>query len=352
MGKHTFEIEFAGIRSSKTIHIKNPEIQDGFWSDKTGTTTEAIYGEKVKFTIGTKDLIDGTELNLTLYDYDGTFLPAQELSRNFKATVKNNVAELEFTPDIKWAEKAEYEIDEVVEAYFKVEATTIVEKKLTPNPVPSGVKLEAKLPKKEDNYLKIYGKPEVITVLIELPHSGATDYLDAKGLAGHSAIMIDDEYYDFGPDGDALYADGTPWWDTNSSAGNYKRSDMLNILNDNRLRRGDNIIGEVYLIDIEISLKEKEAIEKWWKDRYKNLGTYSIIPALGEQCTTTVKISLSDSTEVLDVNAPFSFGAPTNLKDHVQTPLQLKEYLLEFAGHTYGKNKGKKLTPTKRFAEI
>ena len=211
MGKNTFVIEFAGITASRSIYIKKPEIQNGFWSDpKTGAgLKEATYGEKVKFTVGTKDIDDGTVLNFTLYDYDGNYNLDDELSRSFSARVKNNLAELEFIPDITWEESAKYETDKVVETYFKVE-TEIEEKKLTPNPK-SQKKLTTKLPKKENEYLKIYPKEVKITVLVELPHSSysllngvlelnTNEIISAKGLAGHTAMAIGDRYFDYGPD--------------------------------------------------------------------------------------------------------------------------------------------------------
>jgi hypothetical protein len=150
MGKNTFVIEFAGITASKTIYIKKPEILDGFWSDANGAkTNEGIYGEKVKFTVATKDIDDGTVLNFTLYDYDGNYNPDDELSRSFSTKVKGNMAELEFIPDIKWEESAKYETDKVVETYFKIESDI------------KGKKISKKLPKKEDEYLKILRKRQL-----------------------------------------------------------------------------------------------------------------------------------------------------------------------------------------------
>ena len=61
------------------------------------------------------------------------------------------------------------------------------------------------------------------------------------------------------------------------------------------------IIGRVCLIDIHIKESEKNRIQKWWEDKYQNLGTYSVIPIVGEQCTTTVKISIEESTKVFSI---------------------------------------------------
>lgn len=332
MGKNTFTIEFAGIKRSKSIYIKKPEIQDGFWSDpkKAGSLTEAIYGEKVKFTVGTKDIDDDTALSFILYDYDGNYNPDDELSRSFTAKVKSDMAELEFIPDIKWEESAKYETDKIVETYFKVEAEV------------QGKKISAQLPKKENEYLKIYGKPEIITVLIELPHTSYTDKLNSKGLGGHSAIMIGSEYYDFGPQpGEPFLSDGRPWWDTMSASGNLKRTDIMAILGDLKTRKDWNIVGEVFLIDIEISIKEKDSIEKWWIEKYSNLGNYSVIPVFGEQCTSNVRLSLSNCTDVIN-----------DFTVKVQTPKGLYDLLTNSAKHTYGKNRKKQLTITKKYPQI
>jgi hypothetical protein len=240
------------------------------------------------------------------------------------------MVELEFTPKIKWEESAKYETDKVVETYFKIETNI------------KGKIIETQLPKNKEDYLVLYGKPEIITVLIELPHSSYTDKLNSKGLGGHSAIMIDDEYYDFGPQpGEPFYSDGRPWWDTMSANGNLKRKDVIQILGDLTARKNWNIVGDVYLIDIEISKKEKIEIEKWWIAKYKNLGNYSVIPLFGEQCTSNVRLSISENTNVIN---------EFTLK--VQTPKGLFELLTNSAKHTYGKNREKKLTVTTKYNEI
>ncbi len=318
---------------SKETNDKKPEIQNGFWSNIKGERLkEATYGEKVKFTVNTKDIDDGTVLNFTLYDYDGNYNPDDELSRSFSVKVKNNVAKLEFIPDVKWEESAKYEIDKIVEAYFKIE-TEIEGKKIT-----------TQLPKKEGEYLKMYGNPEIITVLIELPHTDYEDKLNSKGLAGHSAMMIGTEFYDFGPQpGDPFLSDGRPWWDIMSKNGNLKRADIVAILGNLKERKSWNIVGEVYLIDIEISPKEKIKIEKWWIEKYAIPGNYSIIPLLGKQCTTNVILSLSECTDTFNY-----FSMPSM----AQTPKGLFHLLTTSSKHTYGKNRKKQLSVTKKYNQI
>lgn len=80
----------------------------------------------------------------------------------------------------------------------------------------------------------------------------------------------------------------------------------------------------------------------WWEDKYHNLGTYSVIPILGEQCTT-VKISIEKSTEVFST---FDITSTT------QSPQGFLELLTEEGEHTYGSKKGNKLTINKEYREI
>ena len=103
------------------------------------------------------------------------------------------------------------------------------------------------------------------------------------------------------------------------------------------------IIGRVCLIDIHIKGSEKNRIQKWWEDKYQNLGTYSVIPIVGEQCTTTVKISIEESTKVFSI---FDITSTT------QSPQDFLELLTEEGEHTYGTKKGNKLTINKEYREI
>lgn len=364
MGKNTFVIEFAGITASRSIYIKKPEIQNGFWSDpKTGAgLKEATYGEKVKFTVGTKDIDDGTVLNFILYDYDGNYNPDDELSRSFSATVKNNIAELEFIPDSKWEESAKYEADNVVETYFQIE-TEIEEKKLTPKPKPPK-KLIAKLPKKEEEYLKIYPKEVKITVLVELPHSLETGW-GAKGLAGHTAMAIGDRYFDYGPDynpstiksvneakydydfnddGDKKdivdltgkvnhkFAPGKPWWgdfvadNLGISPKKVKLNQVIKfILQSYKL---NNVYGEVHQIEFYVTEQQAKKMIDWWENRYSHPKAYSVFPWTGEQCTTTVKTALQEGG--------------INIPDMTQKPVGILQDFKTLVLSTSIKHKGKK----------
>lgn len=354
MGKNTFTIEFAGITRSKSIYIKKPEIEDGFWSDpkKAGRLTEATYGEKVKFTVGTKDIDNDTVLNFTLYDYDGNYNPDDELSRSFSATVKGDLAELEFSPDVKWEESAKYEIDKVVETYFKVETEI------------KGRKIEIQLPKKEEDYLKIYPKEVKITILVELPHSLETGW-GAKGLAGHTAMAIGDRYFDYGPDynpstiksvdeakydydfnddGDKKdivdltgkvnhkFAPGKPWWgdfvadNLGISPKKIKLNQVIKfILQPYKL---NNVYGEVHQIEFYVTEQQAKKMIDWWENRYSHPQAYSVFPWTGEQCTTTVKTALQEGG--------------INIPDMTQKPVGILQDFKTLVLSTSIKHKGKK----------
>ncbi|MGV0967432.1 hypothetical protein [Empedobacter falsenii] len=63
--------------------------------------------------------------------------------------------------------------------------------------------VQIKLPYSQLDYLKVFEKEVLITVIIELPHSFYTllnNPISALGLAGHSAMAIGDKYFDYGPD--------------------------------------------------------------------------------------------------------------------------------------------------------
>ncbi len=374
MGKNTFEIEFAGITARRSIYIKKPEILDGFWSvPKTGTgLVEAYYGEKVKFIVGTKDIDDDTILNFILYDYDGKYNPADELSRSFSAKVKGNLAELELVPDIKWDESAKYEFDRVVETYFKVETEI------------NGKKISAKLPKKEEEYLKLYTPKVTLTIIIELPMKNFDDtdmstqeIAAAKlGLLGHTAIAIDDDFYDYGPEkdprilggtideskygdinndgdasdtfssildpdlkdsglnqtaGDPLGTLGRPWWDKQFTSGkaDASLSDIMSILNDETNREIHNLLGETHILELDVTEQEAKVVKDWWENKYNNdLGIYSInIMENGSHCTSTVRDSLIEA-KILERS--YTLCIPRTLLNQVQ-----------FLRHSAGKERGK-----------
>lgn len=359
MGEVTFTIRFEdGTTASQTATIIVPKIMDGFWSDPIngGTLKELTYGEKVKLTLKTRDIPNGTKLNLTLFDFDGNYNPDDELDRTFSAIVKNDIAELEFTPDYKWEESAKYETDRVVEVYFKVEADVEVlgKPKL----------FSSQFPKKKEEYLKIYPQEIKITVIVELPHSSETGW-GAKGLAGHTAMAIGERYFDYGPDyntktikslnekkydydfnedGDKndivdltgqvnhKFAPGKPWWgDHIADKKGLKPSDITLSMalkyiqlhwqgveqptGSRNFPHATYIYGEVHKIEFFVDESQAEKMIDWWENRYYHPKAYSIFPWTGEQCTTTVKSALQSG----NINIPDMTQKPVGILHDFQS---------------------------------
>ncbi len=272
-----------------------------------------------------------------------------------------------FIPDIKWDESAKYEIDKVVEAYFKVETEI------------KGKKIEIKLPKKEDDYLKIYTPKVTLTIIIELPMSnynyeGMT--LGSKiaariGLLGHTGIAIANNYYDYGPEKDQhiltgkicedKYGDlnkdgdkedcykglsdpnlkesdlntdnigspygtlGSPWWDKHfdtSSKKDINLDELISILDSDESRKKYGILGETYIFELDVTEEQAKIVENWWINKYnKELGVYSIdITEDGSHCTSTVRDSLIAAKlmpkDYLDLCIPSSFKDKIRLLRH------------------------------------
>lgn len=353
MAKTTFTITFEdGTTASQSVNILAPKILDGFWSDPIngGIPKELTYGEKIKFTVKTQDIPDNTKLNFILYDYDGNYNSDDELDRTFSAIVKNNMTELEFTPDSKWEESAKYENDKVVEVYFKIEVNL------------KNKKISTQLPKKEEDYLKIYPKETKITVIVELPHSLETGW-GAKGLAGHTAMAVGERYFDYGPDyiniesvdeskydydfnndGDKKdivnlagqvnhkFAPGKPWWgdfvanNLGIPAKKVKLNQVLSfILKSYKL---NNVYGEVHKIEFFVNGKQGKKIIDWWETRYDHPKAYSVFPWTGEQCTTTVKSALQ--------------AGGINIPDMTQKPVGILEDFKILIRSTSLRHKGKK----------
>lgn len=180
--------------------------------------------------------------------------------------------------------------------------------------------------KHEEAVLQVVKEKEVkITVIVELPHSKETGW-GAKGLAGHTAMAIDEKFFDYGPDydidksfseaeyqadlnkdGDMLdtvkiedieasyyFAPGRPWWGEMLS----KNPETVTLAQVNNFILKDwkqnNVYGTVYSIEFYVSKSDGQKMEDWWINRYKHLKVYSVEPWTGEQCTTTVKEALAE----------------------------------------------------------
>lgn len=337
----------------------------GWWTDENDKEIkEAVIGDTIRFHLQTQKIPDGKDVIFTVYDWDGLQFMNDKLTLTDKGTnqestkikIQGNKGYIEW----KTGEGTQSLLEENLEGD---------EIELFVECIYDDEKLD--LPEEESNYLIVKEKEEVITVLIELPHSGYTDKLNRKGLGGHTAIMIGDEYYDYGPqpgEGSDVYTDGRPWWDKMNSTGNLTKKDMMGILNrefpnqqeindyvayyKKNGKTGDfpitnryslSVVGRVCLIDIHVKGSEKNKLEKWWKNKYQDLGNYSVWILFGEQCTTTVKISIEESTGVFST---------LDITSTTQTPEGFLELLTEGGEHTYGSKKNTTLTITTEFREL
>ncbi|PHR56511.1 MAG: hypothetical protein COA44_07835 [Arcobacter sp.] len=172
---------------------------------------------------------------------------------------------------------------------------------------------------------KLNKKEMKITIIVELPHSKETGW-GAKGLAGHTAMSIGSNFFDYGPDynenkifdekkyeadlnqdGDTddkvtiydipnagfHFAPGRPWWGEmiSSTPRNVTLRQVLNFISKNW--KNNNVYGTVYKIEFYVKKLEADKMLEWWTDRYQHLKVYSVEPWTGEQCTTTVKQALA-----------------------------------------------------------
>jgi RHS repeat-associated protein len=178
-----------------------------------------------------------------------------------------------------------------------------------------------------------------ITVLIKLPLCTARG-LDGKGLGGHTGIGIEDEFYDYGPDvgndrglntpksNPVFGIPGYQWWDDperwngNFTPDDIGLSDILGNIGD--LAQDEGKALDVFKIEISVSADEAKRARDYWRDKYSDLGTYSV---LGGQCTTTVMNSL-DQAGIF--NRPFLTFKPIGFLNSLKS-----------ATHTCGPNKGK-----------
>lgn len=306
----------------------------GWWTDKNDQPIkEATIGDTIKFHIQTKGIEDGKKVNFTVYDWDHPFsddkltIWGQNGKEITTIIVQDNKGFVEWTTGegcLKLLEET-FEGDEIelfVKCQYKDETIN--------------------LPYMESNYLILYEKEVLITVIIELPHSKETGW-GAKGLAGHTGMAVGDKYFDYGPnnkpntysereydvdfnkDGDQeddVYLDapsfknspGMPWWGSHIAQRKNIRPEEVTLdmvfkhIQLHWKGRYDPvtrsypdatlIYGEVHKIEFYVKESEANKMLKWWENRYKYLKLYSVYPWKGEQCTTTVKTAIQEAFPV------------------------------------------------------
>lgn len=186
-----------------------------------------------------------------------------------------------------------------------------------------------------------------ISIIIELPHSKETGW-GAKGLSGHTAMAIGNQFFDYGPDysdkeidervydydfnkdGDRddivstdsfdrsfKFAPGRPWWGemiakiSKKSACDVTLSEVIQFVSKHWKNNG--VYGTVYVVEFYVTKEQSLKMLSWWKTRYEHLKVYSVFPWTGEQCTTTVKSALQEGG--------------IRIPDKVQKPIKMLEIL-------------------------
>ncbi|WP_168237705.1 hypothetical protein [Chryseobacterium gallinarum] len=339
----------------------------GWWTDKDDCPIkEAGIGDTIRFHIETEHVDDGDEITFTVYDSDGVEFLDDRLSLTVQGTTTayNKVKITGNKGFIEWTTgegslallQENFEGDEL-ELYVKCEYKGNI----------------VNLPHDSDDYLMLYEKEVLITVLIELPHSKETGW-GAKGLAGHSAMAIGEKYFDYGPDYDLnnngtpnqnssgeivpvnerdydvdfnndgdkndivnidentldfKNAPGRPWWGEmvarklNKTPEDVKLSEILSFINLDWYNDGTNIYGKVHKIEFYVKENEAKKMVEWWQKRYRHLKVYSVFPWTGEQCTTAVKSAIQNAFS-------FKIGGVNWIPDTTQTPKGLLEDLYAF----------------------
>lgn len=194
-------------------------FKKGWWTDENDKPiTEALIGDTVRFNIqmDKTKVPAGSKIDFTLMDWDGMLNPDDPIKlysttedpvtkkypeitqmttdANGKASLSINLTSglVQFTEDDGGNE---------IELYFDCTYYDISDKETE----------KKELPTEEFNYLIVYEKEVLITIIVELPHSYYSlgeaaknlDYgeaISAIGLAGHSAMAIGERYFDYGPD--------------------------------------------------------------------------------------------------------------------------------------------------------
>lgn len=333
-----------------SIKAPKPGIVTGYWSDamknkivtkKRGTQLKE--GDSVYIYIKTVGVPDNTSVTITIKEWDPISLLTDEEIKKSTVRIQNNCIHTKFLIDKTWFPN---ELDLVGEYYFEAEST------MGDFQAP-----DVRYPSKTDDFLYVADEGVLLTVLIELPHSTEVDIVGRMGLGGHTAIAIGEEFYDYGPNtveykdrnknnpnsnnpdnnpkgnNPITGAPGAPWWDQQVLDASSTITQLTDVdLSDIISYIQNGIQQKVYKVEFTVSSRQAELIEKWWKDRYNNFGKYACIPWSGDQCTTTVRISL-EKAGVLKPSL-------------VQTPGGFLDYLKIWAFNTAGPEKGRKAKVT------
>ena len=159
------------------------------------------------------------------------------------------------------------------------------------------------------------------------------------GLSGHAGIAIDGEYYDYGPSGAYYNSPGQPWWDAFSHG---EKRGTVNVNNVNGkdldlMRQSLTTKGivsrdaTIYENTIIVTKKQALILKNWWVNKYKNLGTYSVVGAYGDHCTNTVMESLYEAGII-----GTGIVGYTDYKTEVADPVEFQANYLDKLKHQAG----------------
>ena len=157
------------------------------------------------------------------------------------------------------------------------------------------------------------------------------------GLSGHAAIAINGEYYDYGPSKSFLSSPGQPWWDSfahNQKRGNVDISKVGGQDLDLLRKELPNMVDKhaiIYENKILVTKKQAKILKEWWDAKYKNLGTYSVVGAIGSHCTNTVMESLYKA-EIIGTGIGGSVSYLTEVADPVEFQSKFLDDLTHQAG--------------------
>jgi hypothetical protein len=347
-------------------------FKKGWWTDKNDKPiTEALIGDTVKFHIqmDKAKVPTGSEINFTLKDWDGALNLDDAIG--ITSTVKDpktgtypKVTSLK--TDASGKATLNVTLTDGLVGFINDDGGPEIELYLECSyyDVSDNMPESRDLPDDTKNYLIVYEKEVLITVLVELPHShysfgraaknfDKNEALSALGLAGHSAMAIGDKYFDYGPDydlnnngivgdivkisekdydydfngdgdkndvvdfqekRDPTNAPGRPWWGEmvagrlGIKASDVKLNQVLDFIKLDWFKDGTNIYGEVHKVEFYVRESEANKMIKWWEQRYKNLKLYSVYPWKGEQCTTAVKIAIHQAFPIDGVRNTIAIG--------------------------------------------
>ena len=112
------------------------------------------------------------------------------------------------------------------------------------------------------------------------------------GIRGSIKTGFQNDFWDYGPT-NGNNSPGRPWWDKMGGSNDQSLTSITgDVKNDNGNIAHVSRRSDVFKISICICNADAEKVTKWWQNKYKNLGTWSV---MGDQCTTTVRDSLNTS---------------------------------------------------------